>query len=96
MPKVTVNRRLPIKGQPPAEDRLLAIAAALASELAVTRERLDTLECLCEAAGVLKPDAIEQFTPTPEQSKERDGLRKGIISRVFRPLLKDAASQQTR
>ncbi|HEY4545428.1 MAG TPA: hypothetical protein VIG90_03240 [Pedomonas sp.] len=93
MPKVTVNRRLPIAGQSPGEDRLLAIAAALASELAVTRERLDTLERLCQAAGVIKPDAIEQFTPDPEQTKERDGLRKGIISRVFRPLLKDTASQ---
>lgn len=93
MSKVTVNRRLPIPGQTPGEERLLAITAALASELAVTRERLDTLERLCEAAGVLKPNAIEQFTPNPEQTKERDGLRKGIISRVFRPLLKDAASQ---
>lgn len=93
MPKVTVNRRLPIQGQSPGEDRLLAIAAALASELAVTRERLDTLERLSQAAGVIKPDAIEQFTPTAEQSQQRDGLRKGIISRVFRPLLKDTASQ---
>lgn len=93
MPKVTVNRRLPIQGQSPGEDRLLAIAAALASELAVTRERLDTLERLCQAAGLIKPDAIEQFTPTPEQSQERDSLRKGIISRVFRPLLKDTATQ---
>lgn len=93
MSKVTVNRRLPITGQTPGEDRLLAITAALASELAVTRERLDTLERLCQAAGVLKPDAIEQFAPTADQTKERDNLRKGIISRVFRPLLKDAASQ---
>lgn len=93
MSKVTVNRRLPIAGQSPGEDRLLAIAAALASELAVTRERLDTLERLCQAAGVIRPDSIEQFAPTADQTKERDGLRKGIISRVFRPLLKDTASQ---
>lgn len=93
MAKVTVNRRLPIAGQSPGEERLLAVATALASELAVTRERLDTLERLCQAAGIIGPDAIEQFTPDAAQAKERDDLRKGVVSRVFRPLLDDVASQ---
>ncbi len=85
-----VRRRQAIGGQPPGEARLLAMVAALASELAVTRERLDTVERLAEAAGVFTEDAVENFAPTGEQLKVRDGLRRRIIDRVFRSLREDA------
>lgn len=85
-----VHRQKPIQGQSPGEARLLAMVAALASELAVTRERLDTVERLAEAAGVFTREAVETFVPLPEQVKERDGLRRRIIDRVFRPLREDA------
>lgn len=80
------KRRLPIPGQMPEEDRLLAMVAALASELATTRERLDTVERLAEAAGVFRREQIETFTPTAAQTIERDGTRRHIIARVFRAL----------
>jgi hypothetical protein len=80
------KRRLPIPGQMREEDRLLAMVAALASELAITRERLDTVERLAEAAGVFRREQIEAFTPTPAQTTERDGTRRHIIARVFRTL----------
>jgi hypothetical protein len=80
------KRRLPIPGQMPEEDRLLAMVAALASELAITRERLDTVERLAESAGLFRREQIETFVPTPVQTTERDSTRRHIIARVFRAL----------
>lgn len=80
------KRRLPIPGQMPEEDRLLAMIAALAAELAVTRERLDTVEQLAAAAGLFDSAAIEAFVPTPQQTARRDTLRRRLIARVFRSL----------
>lgn len=85
-----VNRRLSVPHQSPAEDRLLAMVAALTSELSVTRERLDTLERLLEQKGVVEQAAIESFDPAPPASEARGQLRRRIISRVFRPLREDA------
>jgi hypothetical protein len=85
-----VNRHKSVSGQSPGEARLLAMVAALASELAVTRERLDTVERLAESAGLLSRREIEEFAPTAEQAKERDGLRRRLIDRIFRPLRDDA------
>lgn len=82
-----INRRLPVPGQDPQEDRLLAMIAALASELAVTRERLDTIERLS-----LGTDAVEAFVPDAAATAHRDTLRRRIIARVFRPL-RDAAAR---
>lgn len=84
-----VKRRQPIAGQDPGEDRLLAMIAALASELAVTRERLDTMERLIARAGLLDGDAIEQFAPTPGDMAARDALRQAMIARIFAPLKGD-------
>jgi len=87
-----VDRRIEIAGQLPEEDRLLAMVAALASELAVVRERLDTVERLAEAAGVLARASIENFVPDAAASTERDTLRRRLIDRIFRPL-RDAAAR---
>jgi len=65
---------------------MLAMIAALASELAVTRERLDTVERLAEASGAIDRAAIESFTPDAAQSAERDGIRRRLIARLFGPL----------
>lgn len=84
-----INRRLAVPGQSVEEDCLLAMIAALASELAVTRERLDTLERLSVGAH-----AVEAFVPEGTAIAERDTLRRRIIARVFRPL-RDAAARAT-
>jgi hypothetical protein len=84
------RRRLDIPGQSDVEDRLLAMVAAVASELAVTRERLDTVERLLADRDVLDRAAIEAFRPSPETVIERDTLRRRIIERIFRPI-RDAA-----
>jgi hypothetical protein len=86
------RRRIDIPGQSPAEDRLIAMIAALASELAVMRDRLDTVERLAERAGVLTRPGIDAFVPDPDASAERDAVRRHLIAKTFRPL-RDAAAR---
>lgn len=99
MSRPPVNRRIHVPGQSPAEDRLLAMIAALTSELAVMRDRLDTVERLAEASGVVHRAAIEEFEPDPQAAQERDANRQRLIAKVFRPIKDDAeraAAQETR
>jgi len=55
----------------PDVDRLLAIVWAMAGELAVTRERLDTVERLLESSQALSREAIETYRPDPAAARER-------------------------
>lgn len=81
----SVTRRS-IPGSSEAEERLLAMVTALTAQLAVARERVDTLERLLARAGLIASSDIEAFTATQDESSERDAIRRGIISKVFRPL----------
>jgi AmiR/NasT family two-component response regulator len=65
------------------------MVAALAGELAVTRERLDTVERLAQAAGLFGPPEVEAFAADNEQAQARDAIRQGIIAHVFAPLKTD-------
>ena len=68
------------------------MVTALTGELAITRERLDTLERLVEKAAILARDDIESFEASPEQAEQRHGIRHRLIAKVFRPL-RDAAER---
>jgi hypothetical protein len=57
---------------------------AVAQELAVTRERLDTLERLLEKKGIVYQAEIESFTPTAAQAEERQRLHATYIARILR------------
>ena len=70
----------------PQVERVLSIAMAAVQELAVARERIDTLERLLEARGVLAPGEIDRFTPTPDQAAERGLWTQEYLSRVLRVL----------
>jgi hypothetical protein len=89
------NWRRPIPGEDPAIARLTAMIAALSSELAITRERLDTVERLAEQAGVFTQDQVETFEPSAQASAARDELRQRQIAKVFRPL-RDEAEREAR
>ena len=92
------NRRRPIPGEDPSVARLTAMIAALTSELAVVRERLDTVERLSESAGTFTRDQVEAFEPSPQAEAERDALRRRTVEKVYRPLRDDAerAARATR
>ena len=74
----------------PETERVLAITMAAVQELAVARERIDTLERLLEAKGVIGRDEIEQFAPTPDQAAERGLWMQEYLTRILRIVQQEA------
>jgi hypothetical protein len=68
----------------PAVERVLAITMAVAQEVAVVRERLDTIERLLEKKGSLTRADIDAYTPDPASATERAEWQRMYISRVLR------------
>jgi hypothetical protein len=73
----------------PAIDRLLSILMAVAGELAVTRERLDTVERLLAEKGLLDRAAIESFRPDRAAGYERGLLQRDYVARILRGVQQD-------
>lgn len=73
----------------PAVERVMAIAMALAGELSVTRERLDTLERVLAAQGLIAPDAVERYEPDAAAQAARHAMGRDYLSRVLRIIDQD-------
>lgn len=67
----------------PVNDQLLAMVMALLGEVCVLRERLDTLERVAAARGLLRAADLEDFVAGEDAARERDALRSGIMARVL-------------
>ena len=81
--------RRPIPDEDPEVSRLSAMVLALLGELAITRERLDTVERLLESANVLRQSDIEAFNPAGPVASAREQLRRRQIGKVMRPFRLD-------
>jgi len=68
----------------PALERVLSITLALAGELSVARERIDTLERLLVQRGVLAAGDIEAFAPDSAALAARDAWGREYIARILR------------
>ncbi len=68
----------------PAVERVMNITMALAGEVAVMRERIDTLERLLQQQGVLDRAAIDTYTPDPESATERQLVHAEFVARILR------------
>ncbi len=68
----------------PAVERVLNITMAIAMEHAVTRERLDTIERLLAAKGILSKSEIDSYEPTKIVAEERQRWHAEYISRILR------------
>ena len=68
----------------PQVERVLAIVMAIAQELAVSRQRVDTLERLLKAKGVLADDEIDAFAPDPQAAAERAMWTQEYLARILR------------
>ena len=75
-------------------ERILAVTMAVVQELAVMRERLDTVECLLEAKGISKAD-IDAFIPTKAQAEERGAWTQEYLARVLRIYQQEIEGLQT-
>jgi hypothetical protein len=70
----------------PETERVLNIAMAVATEVAVVRERLDTIERLLEARGLLSRSEIEAYEPDEAAAEERQRWHARYAARILRSI----------
>ncbi len=68
----------------PAMDKLLSMVMALAGEVAVIKDRNDTLERLVDEKNLIARDEIEAYRPSKEVMTERDAWREEFLSQILR------------
>lgn len=68
----------------PAVERVLSITMAVATELAVMRERMDTIERLLEAGTPVTKASIDAFRPDDEAARQRQQWHADYIARILR------------
>ena len=68
----------------PDVERVMAITMAVAQELAVMRERLDTVERLLEEKGIVTQADIEHFDPSPDAADARGAWTQEYLARILR------------
>lgn len=73
----------------PAIDRLLSIVMALAAEVSVNRERMDTIERLLDAKGVISRSDIESYAPDRDAGYERGLATRAYVARILRGVQQD-------
>lgn len=86
----------PVYFENPEIDKLVAIVLALTGEVSVLRDRLDTLERLVQAKGILSIDEIEAYQPDEQVTKEREKWRAEYIERVLRVVQEEVEALQHR
>ncbi|MBC1236139.1 hypothetical protein VF14_02715 [Nostoc linckia z18] len=80
----TAKGKRPVYLENPQIDKLLAMVMALTGEVSVLRDRLDTIERLLEAKGILSTSEIEGYQPEAKVINQREKLRAEYIARVLR------------
>lgn len=68
----------------PNVDKVIAMVMGLAGEVAVMRDRLDTLERLLERQGGVSRDEIDGYRPDPTVEAERAAWRETFLGEVLR------------
>lgn len=90
--RVAKGKRPTFYPDEPAAERLLSIVAALVTEVAVLRERCDTMERIADAKGVVLTNDIEAYAPDAKALEERERWRQGYMDRVFAVLDQEVAN----
>lgn len=73
-------------------DKLLAMVMALVGEVSVLHERLDTLERIAQAKGIVLIEEIEAYQPDEQVAQEREQWRSEYIARVLRVIEEEVDS----
>lgn len=68
----------------PNVDKVIAMVMGLAGEVAVMRDRLDTLERLLERQGGVTRAEIDAYRPEPSVEAERAAWRETFLGEVLR------------
>ncbi len=81
---VTTRGKRPHFFDDPAIDQVMTFLIELATEVAVLRERHDTVERLLDQQGSITRAAIEAYRAPPAVEAERAAQREAYLKRVFR------------
>lgn len=68
----------------PSVDKVLSITLSLAGEVAVLRDRLDTIERLLEGGDRVTRSAVDAYQPDAGVRRERDAWRDTFLEVVLR------------
>ena len=68
----------------PDVERVLAITMAVAQELAVMHERMDTIERLLDDKGTITRADIENYAPPKDIADERGAWTQEYLARILR------------
>jgi hypothetical protein len=68
------------------DERTLSILMAVVGEVAVLKERLDTVERLLDSKGTISRADIENYAPVGDAAYERSLATKEYIARIMRPM----------
>jgi len=87
--------------QDPVVDALVEVVVELGAETWITRRRMLVLERVMASKGLLSPDLIETYTPSPEDEalwrQERDRMLKSVYAALARrPVRGDAAAERAK
>ncbi len=81
--KRTIKGRRPQFFSDPAVDQLHGMVMAMATEMAVLYERIDTMERIAGAKGVMLREELEHYRPDAEVQQEREAWRQRFLGRLF-------------
>lgn len=74
-----------------SSDQLLEMVLALAAEVSVLRDRLDTHERVAQTGDLPTLERVEDYTLSPEVFEARSGFRQRLLDKIFRPVRQAAA-----
>ena len=78
----------------PAIDRLVAIITALAGEVSVLHDQVDTIMRLLDKKGAVTSDDLNSFVPDGVAEAERDQWRELFLENVFRIVHQEREAMQ--
>jgi hypothetical protein len=80
--------------QDPAQERILSILLAVAGEVSVLKQRLDTVERLLETKGAVTRADIDAYEPDKQAAYERGLMAKEYVARIMRGVQQDMEAMQ--
>jgi hypothetical protein len=87
--QMSISVKRSIKGRRPQffedveTDRLQGMMMAMATEMAMLYERVDTLERVAARKGIVLTDELQRFEPDETVQSEREAWRQKFLARLF-------------
>ena len=94
LPRIAKGRK-PQYFSDPAIDKLLWMTMTLMEELAVARDRIDTLERLLDGRGVVRQDEVEGYRPDEQARSARASRRAEFVDRMMRAAQAELSASST-